>query len=155
MVPAPVDWVAGGPRAGLRKGGLSWRIALYAVLSVTIVRMAPVALALAESGLSWAARAFIGWFGPRGLASVVFGLLALEELGKAAAEPALAAIGVTVVLSIIAHGVSAEPLAKRYGPRLAPEPPDAGTAATAEVPTRRLPAKPARPAKQGGPEHAR
>jgi sodium/hydrogen antiporter len=128
---------------------LSWQIALYAVLSVTIIRMAPVALALTGSGLSWPARAFIGWFGPRGLASVVFGLLALEELGNAAVRPVLAAIGVTVVLSVIVHGISAEPLAKHYGPRLCPAPSGAGAETTPEVPTRRLNRK-ASPASQAG-----
>jgi sodium/hydrogen antiporter len=129
--------------------GLSWQVALYAVLSMTIIRMAPVALALAGSGLSWAARAFIGWFGPRGLASVVFGLLALEELGKATAQPALSAIGVTVVLSVIAHGITAEPLAKRYGPRLSPALAGAGAATAPEVPTRRL-ARKASPVSETG-----
>ena len=145
-------WLAFGAVAVVPAfSGLPWQIALYAVLSVTVIRMAPVALALTGSGLSWTAQAFIGWFGPRGLASVVFGLLALEELGKAAARPALAAIGVTVVLSIIAHGITAEPLAKRYGPRLSPTPPGAGAATVPEVPARRLTRK-ASPASQTGPD---
>ena len=147
-------WLAFGAVAVVPAfSGLSWQVAFYAVLSVTIIRMVPVALALAGSGLGWAARAFIGWFGPRGLASVVFGLLALEELGKAAARPALSAIGVTVVLSVIAHGITAEPLAKRYGPRLSPVPPGAGAPAAPEVPTRRLnrKASPADPTGAGTP----
>ena len=57
---------------------------------------------------------FVGWFGPRGLASLVFALLALEELGPDADE-AVAIIGLTVLLSVLAHGVSADPLASRYG----------------------------------------
>lgn len=132
-------WLAFGAVAVVPAfSGLSWQTALYAVLSVTLIRMLPVALALAGSGLSWAARAFIGWFGPRGLASVVFGLLALEELGQATAQPVLAVIGVTVVLSVIAHGTSAEPLARRYGPRLSPAPPGPEAVSAPEVPTRRL-----------------
>jgi sodium/hydrogen antiporter len=57
---------------------------------------------------------FVGWFGPRGLASLVFALLALEELG-ADADEAIAVIGLTVLLSVLAHGLSADPLAARYG----------------------------------------
>jgi NhaP-type Na+/H+ or K+/H+ antiporter len=117
---------------------LTWQIVLYAGLSLTIIRMAPVALALAGSGLGRAATAFIGWFGPRGLASVVFGLLALEDLGHTAAEPAVAAIGVTVVLSVIIHGATADPLARRYGPSLAPVQHDAGAAIVHPMHVRRL-----------------
>ena len=76
--------------------------------------MVPVALALLGSGLDRRTVLFIGWFGPRGLASLVFALLALEELGPAADE-AVAVIAVTVFLSVLAHGISAAPLAARYG----------------------------------------
>jgi sodium/hydrogen antiporter len=93
-----------------------WTTVGYAVLSLTVVRMVPVALALAGSGLDRDAVLFMGWFGPRGLASLLFALLTLEELG-AAAEPAVAVIAVTVVLSVVAHGASAGPLAARYGRR--------------------------------------
>jgi NhaP-type Na+/H+ or K+/H+ antiporter len=117
---------------------LTWQTALYAGLSLTVIRMAPVALALAGSGLGRRAAVFVGWFGPRGLASVVFGLLALEELGMKASRPAVAAIVVTVVLSVVAHGATAEPLASRYGARLTPGPGEAGPAVTPEMPVRRL-----------------
>ena len=66
---------------------LTWQIVVYAVLSLTVIRMAPVAVALVGARLGRAAVAFIGWFGPRGLASVVFALLALEDLGEHAAGP--------------------------------------------------------------------
>jgi NhaP-type Na+/H+ or K+/H+ antiporter len=92
----------------------NWTIVLYAVLSLTVVRMVPVALASAGSGLDRNAVLFIGWFGPRGLASLLFALLALEELGQVANQ-AVAVIAVTVILSVIAHGVTAAPLAARYG----------------------------------------
>jgi NhaP-type Na+/H+ or K+/H+ antiporter len=85
----------------------------YALLSLTVVRMVPVAVATIGSGLDRRSVLFIGWFGPRGLASLVFALLALEELGSAA-DDALAAIGVTVILSVVAHGLSAAPLVARY-----------------------------------------
>lgn len=87
----------------------------YALLSLTIVRMAPVALSLVGAGLDRATVLFLGWFGPRGLASVVFALLAVEELGETSAvAPALAAVAMTVLLSVVLHGVSAGPLGSRY-----------------------------------------
>jgi NhaP-type Na+/H+ or K+/H+ antiporter len=94
-------------------------VVLYAVLSLTVLRMLPVALALVRSGLDRHSVLFIGWFGPRGLASLVFALLALEELGSGADE-AVAVIGVTVFLSVLAHGFTAGPLAARYGRRGGP-----------------------------------
>lgn len=88
-------------------------ILLYAVLSLTIVRVLPVAVASIGAGLGRATILFVGWFGPRGLASLVFGLLALETLGDVADE-AVAVIAVTVLLSVVAHGFSAAPLSRRY-----------------------------------------
>jgi NhaP-type Na+/H+ or K+/H+ antiporter len=99
--------------------GLNWQTGLYAVLSLTLIRMLPVSVALAGGGLGRVAVAFVGWFGPRGLASVVFALVALEDLGPSGAAPAVAVITVTVLLSVLVHGVTADPLARRYGPRLA------------------------------------
>jgi len=99
---------------------LTWQLVVYAVLSLTVIRMAPVTVALAGSGLGRATAAFMGWFGPRGLASVVFALLALEDLGERVASPAVAVIAVTVLLSVIAHGASVEPLARRNPALLAP-----------------------------------
>ena len=93
---------------------VDWRVLVYAVLSLTVVRMVPVAMALVGTGLDRASVAFVAWFGPRGLASVIFALLALEDLHDAAGQ-AVATIAVTVLLSVAAHGVSAAPLAKRYG----------------------------------------
>lgn len=89
-------------------------VLVYAVLSLTLVRMLPVTIALLGARLDRGTVLFIGWFGPRGLASLVFALLALEELGDPA-DQALTVIGVTVLLSVVAHGVSAAPLATRYG----------------------------------------
>jgi NhaP-type Na+/H+ or K+/H+ antiporter len=93
---------------------VGWATVGYAVLSLTVVRMVPVALALVGAGLDRDAVLFVGWFGPRGLASLLFALLALEELGSDA-DPAVAVIAVTVLLSVVAHGVTAGPLATRYG----------------------------------------
>ena len=91
----------------------------YAVLSLTAVRMVPVALALVGTGFDRNTVLFVGWFGPRGLASLVFALIALEELGDGADE-VVAVIAFTVLLSIVVHGLSAAPLASRYGRAAAP-----------------------------------
>jgi sodium/hydrogen antiporter len=117
---------------------LTWQIALYAVLSLTVIRMIPVAVALVGAGLRPGTVAFVAWFGPRGLASVIFALLALEELGDAATRPAVAVITVTILLSVIAHGASAEPLARRYRAMLASEAGASGPDPDPELPTRRL-----------------
>ena len=87
---------------------------LYAVLSLTVVRMLPVALASIGTGMDRTTVLFVGWFGPRGLASLVFALLALEALGSHADE-AVAVLATTVLLSVVAHGLTAAPLARRYG----------------------------------------
>ncbi len=92
---------------------LSWTVLVYAALSLTVVRMLPVALALLGAGFDRFSVGFIGWFGPRGLASVIFALLALEDLHDAGKD-IVAVIGLTVVLSVAVHGLSATPLASRY-----------------------------------------
>jgi NhaP-type Na+/H+ or K+/H+ antiporter len=89
-------------------------IIAYAVLSLTAVRMVPVSLALIGTGFDHNTVLFVGWFGPRGLASLVFALLSLEALGQEA-DQAVAVIAVTVLLSVMVHGLSAAPLASRYG----------------------------------------
>ena len=86
-------------------------IVLHAVLSLTVVRMIPVALALIGRGFDRNTVLFVVWSGPRRLASLVFALLALEELGTGA-DQAVDVIALTVLLSVIAHGVSAAPLAR-------------------------------------------
>ncbi|ATW49023.1 cation:proton antiporter domain-containing protein [Streptomyces peucetius] len=93
---------------------LSWRIILYAVLSLTVVRMLPVALSLAGSRLRPPTVAYIGWFGPRGLASVVLALLVVEEHVHGM-ELVGRVVAVTVGLSVLLHGISAVALAERYG----------------------------------------
>ncbi len=118
--------------------GLTWQTVVYAVGSLTLIRMVPVAIALAGARLGGTAVALIGWFGPRGLASVVFALLALEDLGQHAAGQAVSVIGLTVLLSVIVHGATADPLARRYGPRIARAAGTADDAATPRLPERRL-----------------
>jgi NhaP-type Na+/H+ or K+/H+ antiporter len=92
---------------------ITWRVLAYAILSLTVVRMIPVALVLARTGARWPTAAFIGWFGPRGLATVVFGLIALEH-GIPDANPVLTTVVVTVALSVVLHGLTAMPLIAAY-----------------------------------------
>jgi NhaP-type Na+/H+ or K+/H+ antiporter len=88
---------------------------LYALLSLTVVRMLPVALSLLGTGLRPASVAFLGWFGPRGLASILFILLVVEE-GRLATGPFLmTVVTLTVLASTLLHGLTAYPLARRYG----------------------------------------
>jgi NhaP-type Na+/H+ or K+/H+ antiporter len=92
---------------------VSWQIALYAVLSLTIVRMLPVALSLWGTRALPPTVAFIGWFGPRGLASIVFAVI-VEDTYQAHAATLLTACYLTVGLSVFLHGLSASPLVTRY-----------------------------------------
>ncbi len=92
---------------------VSWQIALYAVLSLTIVRMLPVAISLWGSHARAPTVAFIGWFGPRGLASIVFAVV-VEDTFHSHTDTILTACYLTVGLSVLLHGVSAAPLVSRY-----------------------------------------
>jgi NhaP-type Na+/H+ or K+/H+ antiporter len=93
---------------------VTWQIALYAVLSLTVVRMLPVAVSLIGTGARMPTVGFLGWFGPRGLASIVFALIVVEEAHLPGTETILATTYVTIGLSVMAHGITAAPLAKRY-----------------------------------------
>jgi NhaP-type Na+/H+ or K+/H+ antiporter len=124
----------------------SWAVVLYAVVSLTIVRMVPVALVLLGAGLDRPTVLFIGWFGPRGLASLLFALLAVDALGPAADE-AVAVIAATVFLSVLAHGLSAAPLAARYARTDGARGLEAG-GAVPDLPVRGLPRR-RRPASAG------
>ena len=92
---------------------LSWQIVLYAVLSLTIVRMLPVAISLWGTHALRPTVAFMGWFGPRGLASIVFAVI-VEDAHLAHAGTIVAATYLTVGLSVLVHGLSAAPLVSRY-----------------------------------------
>ena len=106
------------------RDGWHWRPILYAALSLMLVRMAPVAAALIGTRLRLDTVAFVGWFGPRGLASVVFTLLVFEEFHGASPAKGVAEVATwTIFLSVLAHGLSAGPLASGYARRLAGSPP--------------------------------
>lgn len=109
---ALVTWVIFG-------AGVVWQVAdritpatlLYAVLSLTLIRMLPVWLCLAGTALRTGDKLFIGWFGPRGLASIVFGILILDA-DLPHADTVLATVVATILLSVVAHGMSANPLVR-------------------------------------------
>ena len=92
-------------------------VVIAALASLTVVRMVPVVIALIGSGLDAAAKGFIGWFGPRGLASIVFGILLLEELDERSetADQLVGVISLTITLSVFLHGATAAYGARRYG----------------------------------------
>ena len=114
---AMLTWVVFG-------AGVVWQMSdritgatiLYAVLSLTLIRMLPVYLSLAGSSVAAGDRLFVGWFGPRGLASIVFGIIILDA-PVPNADPVLATIVCTVLISVVAHGITANPLVRAFAPR--------------------------------------
>ncbi len=95
--------------------GLTWQMVLYAAMSLTVIRMVPVAVALRKQGLSTSTLLFMGWFGPRGLASIVLGLIVVEEAPQVADKALMAPVLVaTVLLSVLAHGITAAPLSEAF-----------------------------------------
>lgn len=116
-----VWFFAGGLLLVVFQAELQWSWLLLAILALTVLRIVPVMVSLIGTGFSWPTVTFMGWFGPRGLATIVFALLAVEELGSD--SPVIHAVaGVvscTIVLSVFAHGMSATPLSTWYGRRMA------------------------------------
>ncbi len=126
--------VFGAVIAGPRLDDLTWQIALYVVLSLTVVRMAPVAVSLVGTGLRRETVAFFGWFGPRGLASVVFGILVVEEGGLVGGEEIFLVMAWTVLASVFVHGVTARPWASGLAARLSRAADERKRAEMAEMP---------------------
>jgi len=93
---------------------LTWPCVIFALFALTVMRMLPIAISLTGLGLGLRTAAFIGWFGPRGLASVLFTLIILEGAGVPDSDSLLAAVALTVTLSIVLHGLTAAPLASAY-----------------------------------------
>jgi len=98
---------------------LSWEVALYALLSLTLIRMLPVAVALIGTHLRSVSVLFTGWFGPRGLASIVLGLVVVDEAPLLAGREEIElVVALTVLLSVLLHGVTAAPLSAAYARRV-------------------------------------
>jgi sodium/hydrogen antiporter len=100
----------------LAGGAITWQIVLYAVLALTVVRVLPVAVSLMGTDIAPRDRFVLGWLGPRGIASLVFGMLAFIELPGPENDLVLAVTVVTVVASIVIHGLSTGLVVRRYGP---------------------------------------
>jgi len=92
-----------------------WLELVYAIASLTVIRMVPVAISMIGTGFDWRTIAFIGWFGPRGIASVLYLLMAVAAIGFVGYERIMSVIVLTVTISVYAHGISALPLSRRYG----------------------------------------
>ena len=132
-----VFFVFGVLAAGLVET-LTWQVALYALLSLTVIRMLPVAVSLMGTHLSGVSVLFAGWFGPRGLASIVLGLIVIAEAPRLAGAGQIElVVASTVLLSVLSHGVTAAPLSAAYAIRVGKMPADAPERQeTVELPTR-------------------
>jgi len=115
---ALVTWVMFGSAVlGQSLGYFSWEVVLYSVLSLTIIRMLPMFLSLTGSGESSTSKLFLGWFGPRGLASIVFAIIVLNNGVEGGGLLAMIVV-CTVTFSIFGHGLTANWLARKLGPRM-------------------------------------
>ena len=106
--------VFGAVMLGPALGETTWSIVLYAVLSLTLARMLPVWVAMLGTGARRPTVGFLGWFGPRGLASIVFAVILIEEGELPHQDLMVTTIVITIGLSVLAHGLTAAPLADRY-----------------------------------------
>jgi len=112
-----ITWVVfGAAVVGQSIDAFNWQVVLYAILSLTVVRMLPVFLVLGGMNLRSDQKLFAGWFGPRGLASIVFAVIVLNEHLPGGHTIAMTAV-CTILLSVILHGLSANPLVAALGSR--------------------------------------
>lgn len=102
------------PAAAGHWDGKAW---IYAVLSLSVIRMLPVAVSLMGAKLTWPSICFIGWFGPRGIASILYLLMVIMTIGSAGHEQMMSIIVLTVLLSVFLHGITAVPLSRLYAGR--------------------------------------
>ena len=108
--------IFGAAVVGKAVGHFNWLIILYAILSLTLIRMLPVFVSLTGMGVSTEGKLFMGWFGPRGLASVVFAVIVLNANVPHGGVIAATAV-CTIMFSILAHGITANPWAGGFGER--------------------------------------
>lgn len=115
---ALITWVVFGTIViGHSFHSLTWQVLLYSLLSLTLIRMLPIFLVLTGLRLQTKERLFIGWFGPRGMASIVFAVIVLQS-HLTGGDTITITVVCTIVMSIIAHGLSANPLIAALGARL-------------------------------------
>jgi len=96
--------------------GLSWPVLIYSLLSLTVIRMLPMVLSLTGSGESTESKLFLGWFGPRGLASIVF-VIIVEAYDLPGFETISNTVACTITLCVLAHGLTANAWARGFGQR--------------------------------------
>ena len=115
---AMFTWVVfGAVFMGQYWGGMTWDVVLYSLLSLTVIRMLPMVLALWGTGESLETRFFLAWFGPRGLASIVFMVIVTAE-NLPAESIMIHTVVCTITLCVIAHGLTANPWANRLARKL-------------------------------------
>lgn len=117
--------------------GLGWQVVAYGLLSLTLIRLIPVAIGMAGARARRPTIGFLGWFGPRGLASIVFAVIVVEDSTLPHVETILAATYVTIGLSVLLHGLTAAPLSNRYARWFQAHPKNASME-SAPTPTHRL-----------------
>jgi NhaP-type Na+/H+ or K+/H+ antiporter len=98
----------------LMNGGITTRMVVFCVLVLTVVRLIPVVLAMTRSGFSWSEKLLLGWLGPRGTTSIVFGLLAFNVLQGNNERPVLLIMSLVVFGSVALHGLTAPAIARAY-----------------------------------------
>ena len=97
---------------------LNMSVILYALISLTLIRMIPIVIGMGKLNVDFPTRMFISWFGPRGIASILYIIVAVHKLGSIEGhEEIFATASLTILLSIILHGISAQPLAKIFADR--------------------------------------
>ncbi|MGV9802671.1 cation:proton antiporter domain-containing protein [Mycobacterium sp. NPDC003449] len=112
---AALMWFVFGLTAVFALGsGVPLGLVVFCVLALTLVRIVPVLLAMMGSRLAWRERLLLGWLGPRGTTSIVFGLLAFNDLGGAAEHTVALVLVVAVLGSVVIHGVGAPAAARAY-----------------------------------------
>ena len=92
----------------------SWKTVALALMYLSVIRMIPIWISLTGLGLSAYEKTFLGWFGPRGLASILFALLIYDQYPIPGSDEILACVVLTVMISVVLHGVSAQPMAQRF-----------------------------------------
>lgn len=138
LLSAVTFMVFGAVLVGPLLDDLSWRIAAYVLASLTVVRIVPVVVAMTASRTLFETRLFLGWFGPKGLASILFALVVVEELDTAAGRTIFTVASWTVLASVFLHGLTANVWTGRLSRRLAAEAePMPEMTPVEELPTRR------------------
>jgi len=112
---AALMWFVFGCATVMAPGnGIPWRTVVFALLVLTVIRLAPVMLSTNRSRLSWQDRLAISWLGPRGTPSIIFGLLAFNALDAQPADVTVMTVVLVVLGSIVIHGAGSPAVARMY-----------------------------------------